>query len=96
VSHCGDFHGQTGRGEPWPEGITVVALLRILAGLPRGFTELGCHPGEDDDFDSPYRLERSTEVSVLCDPRVRVALDRHLVRLTTFHEVVDGTGSAPC
>ncbi len=95
VSHCGDFHGQTGRGEPWPEGITVVALLRILAGLPRGFTELGCHPGEDDDFDSPYRVERSTEVSVLCDPRVRAALDRHLVRLTTFHQVLAGTGSAP-
>ncbi|MGY1703991.1 carbohydrate deacetylase [Geodermatophilus sp. SYSU D00697] len=94
VDHCGDFHGQTGTGEPWPEGITVDALLRILATLPPGFTELGCHPGEDDDFDSPYRTERSSEVSVLCDPRVRAALDQHLVRLTTFHEVLAGTGSA--
>ena len=95
VTHCGDFHGQTGRGEPWPEGITVEALLRILAALPRGFTELGCHPGEDDDFDSPYHVERSTEVSVLCDRRVRAALDQHLVRLTTFHKVLTGTDSAP-
>ncbi|MGY1643900.1 carbohydrate deacetylase [Geodermatophilus sp. SYSU D00703] len=95
VNHCGDFHGQTGRGEPWPEGITVDALLRILATLPQGFTELGCHPGEDDDFDSPYRLERRTEVSVLCDARIRAAVDESLVRLTSFHQAPARTGSAP-
>lgn len=81
--YCGDFHGQTGRGEPWPEGITVDALVRIVAALPAGVTELSCHPGEGDDFDSVYRSERAEEVRVLCDPRVRSALAEHLVHLVS-------------
>ena len=93
VRHCGDFHAQTGRGEPWPEGITMDALLRILATLPGGVTELGCHPGEGDDFDSPYRFERATEVAVLCDPHVRAAVSEHRVRLTSFHEMADERGT---
>ena len=87
VRHCGDFHGQTGRGEPWPEGIEVDALLRILAELPSGVTELGCHPGLDDDFESTYRYERATEVSVLCDAGVAAALADRRIVLTSFHEV---------
>jgi predicted glycoside hydrolase/deacetylase ChbG (UPF0249 family) len=87
VRHCGDFHGQSGKGEPWPDGITVDALLGIVAALPAGVTELGCHPGEDDDFENPYRIERTTELTVLCDPRVRAALTEHSVRLTTFQEL---------
>jgi predicted glycoside hydrolase/deacetylase ChbG (UPF0249 family) len=80
--YCGDFYGQTGTGEPWPEGITVDALLRILAALPpTGVTELSCHPGLGNDFDSVYRSERAEEVRVLCDPRVRAAIAEHHIRL---------------
>lgn len=87
VRYCGAFYGQTGRGEPWPKGITVESLVRLVADLPAGVTELGCHPGEDADFDSPYRDERATEVSVLCDPRIRAVLAEQSVRLTSFHEI---------
>jgi len=87
VRHCGDFHGQTGKGEPWPEGITVDALVQLVTGLPPGVTELSCHPGEDDDFESPYRFERATEVRVLCDPRVRAALTENHVELRSFREL---------
>jgi predicted glycoside hydrolase/deacetylase ChbG (UPF0249 family) len=87
VHYCGAFYGQTGRGEPWPEGITVDALVRLLATLPVGVTELGCHPGEDADVDSPYRDERVSELSVLCDPRARAALREHSVCLTSFREL---------
>jgi len=80
--YCGDFYGQTGKGEPCPEGITVDALVRIIAELPAGVTELSCHPGEGDDFDSVYRSERAEEIAVLCDPRVRAALAEHRVRLS--------------
>jgi predicted glycoside hydrolase/deacetylase ChbG (UPF0249 family) len=79
--YCGDFYGQTGKGESWPDGITVDALLRIVAALPIGITELSCHPGLGDDFDSVYRSERAEEVGVLCDPRVQAALAEHHVRL---------------
>lgn len=91
VRYCGDFYGQTGRGEPWPEGITVATLMHLVAGMPAGVTELSCHPGEDADFDSSYRDERATEVSVLCDARVRAALAEYSVRLTSFHGI---TGQA--
>jgi chitin disaccharide deacetylase len=80
--YCGDFYGQTGTGEPWPEGITVDTLLRILAALPpTGVTELSCHPGLGNDFDSVYRSERAEEVRVLCDPRVRAAIAEHHIHL---------------
>jgi chitin disaccharide deacetylase len=79
--YCGDFYGQTGKGAPWPQGITVDALVRIVAALPPGVTELSCHPGEGDDFKSVYGSERAQEVRVLCDPRVRSALAEHRVKL---------------
>ncbi len=84
VRYCGDFYGQTGIGEPWPEGITVDALVRVIAELGPGTTELSCHPGEGDDFDSVYRVERAQEVRVLCDPEVRRALAAANVRLASF------------
>ena len=73
IRYCGDFYGQTGTGEPWPANITVEAFVRIVNGLRPGVTELGCHPGENADFDSVYRVERTEEVRVLCDSAVRRA-----------------------
>jgi predicted glycoside hydrolase/deacetylase ChbG (UPF0249 family) len=75
VQYCGAFHGQSGRGEPYPEGIAVENLIDVLGGLAAGVVELGCHPGRDRELASPYRLERLTELEVLCDPRVRAAID---------------------
>jgi len=74
VQYSGDFYGQTGEGDPYPEGISVDGLLKTLANLPPGVTELGCHPGDDEHLDSVYRLERMQELNVLCDRRVRQAL----------------------
>ncbi len=69
VCYRGDFYGQTGKGEPDPQANTVDALVKIVAALPPGTTELGCHPGIGDDFDSVYRRERAAEVAALCDPK---------------------------
>lgn len=84
VRYCGDFYGQSGRGDAFPEGITVEALLQILRALPPGVTELGCHPGLGDDADSVYRTERSTECSTLCDARLRAVLLEEGIALTAF------------
>ena len=46
VTYCGDFYGQGGRGEPFPELITPAVLTRIIRSLANGLTELGCHPGD--------------------------------------------------
>jgi predicted glycoside hydrolase/deacetylase ChbG (UPF0249 family) len=92
VTYCGGFYGQSGRGEPYPEGITFEALLRILDSLNDGVTELSCHPGADDlgDLDSPYRTERAVERRVLCDPRLPGALADRGIDLRPFIDVLNG------
>ena len=87
VQYCGDFYGQTGEGDPYPEGISLEGLLKTLQNLPAGATELGCHPGDDEQLDSVYRLERMREVTVLCHPRVRAALDSSGIELVSFADL---------
>jgi chitin disaccharide deacetylase len=85
VQYCGSFYGQTAGGLPFPEGISVDALLRALAFLRPGVTELGCHPGEEDNLETMYCRERAEEVRVLCDPRVRAVLAAEGIVLCSFH-----------
>jgi predicted glycoside hydrolase/deacetylase ChbG (UPF0249 family) len=87
IAYCGSFYGQSGRGEPCSEAIRVDALLELLAALPAGVTELGCHPGLDAQLASVYRLERRVEVESLCAPAVREAVTRAGIRLVSFAEV---------
>ena len=84
IHHCGTFYGQTSKGHPYPAAITVDGLLALLAALPPGITELGCHPGIGDDLDSVYCGERATEVETLCDPRVRSSIAAAHIRLRSF------------
>jgi predicted glycoside hydrolase/deacetylase ChbG (UPF0249 family) len=90
IRYSGAFYGQTADGEPRPDAITVAGLIRILETLPPGLTELGCHPGYADDVHTMYRHERAREIAVLCDPRVRGALARLRIQLTSFASVVPG------
>lgn len=85
IAYCGAFYGQSGKGYPCPEAIEVDALIAVIEALPEGITELGCHPGLDNELDSSYRVERLTEVETLCDPRVWDALTRSGVTLRGFH-----------
>lgn len=88
VTYCGSFYGQYGKGEPYPEGITDVALLVILDGLAEGTTELGCHPGVDSsDLDSMYQRERALELRVLCAPGLRTELRTRNIELCSYHDV---------
>ena len=88
IQYCGGFYGQTGEGHPYPEGISVEGLLQVVAKLPSGITELGCHPGDDAQLDSVYRLERKLEVRALCDPRVRGSLSALDIELCSFSDAV--------
>jgi predicted glycoside hydrolase/deacetylase ChbG (UPF0249 family) len=49
-------------------------------------TELACHPGRGVDSE-PYGREREREVEALCDPRMRAAIERGGIRLSSFAEV---------
>jgi predicted glycoside hydrolase/deacetylase ChbG (UPF0249 family) len=87
IRYEGGFYGQTGKGEPWPDAITVENLLAILAALPAGRTELGCHPGLGMGAESSNGQEREVEVRTLCDPRVRAALAAEGIELRSFAEL---------
>ena len=84
IHFCGDFYGQTGKGEPLHRAITVEALLALLVDLPDGVTELGCHPGIGTEGDFPYGAERVLEVRTLCDLRIRAALSAYSIELRSF------------
>ena len=84
IRYIGDFYGQTGEGQPLPGAISVDALVAILGALLPGATELACHPGLDDELQSPYRSERAQELRALCDPRVRATLATEEIELCSF------------
>ena len=76
-------------GDACPDLISRDALIKILAGLEPGFTELGTHPGMGDDLDTMYCSERAEELKVLCDPQVRAAIDDLNIRLCSFGSLCD-------
>jgi predicted glycoside hydrolase/deacetylase ChbG (UPF0249 family) len=90
ITYCGDFYGQSAKGDPIPDAITVERLIEILRALPAGTTELGCHPGLAHDAIGMYVVEREQEVGVLCEPRVRAAIDREGIELISFRDVPRG------
>ncbi|HKT83563.1 MAG TPA: ChbG/HpnK family deacetylase [Solirubrobacterales bacterium] len=87
VAYEGGFYGQSGKGEPYPEGISVAGLVALIEALPVGATEIGCHPARGPVPDSSYDGERERELETLCDPRVRTAIERAGVELRSFAEL---------
>jgi chitin disaccharide deacetylase len=87
IRYCGDFYCQTGNGVPLPEAISVKRLIKILAALPPGITELGCHPGQPNDLSSMYRDERIEELKTLCDSQVRATIVAERIELRSFHTI---------
>jgi len=87
IPYEGGFYGQTGKGEPYPEGIEPEHLVGLIEALPPGGTELGCHPGRGADTGSPYEAERERELRTLCDPQVAAAIERAGVSLRSFADL---------
>jgi predicted glycoside hydrolase/deacetylase ChbG (UPF0249 family) len=86
IRFAGGFYGQSGRGEPWPEGVGVEALEGLLRALPPGTSELGCHPGLGGDSGSPYSRERTLETATLCDERILATVREERIELCSFDE----------
>lgn len=89
IHYCGEFYGQTSKGYPYAEGISVEGIKRTLGALPSGVTELGCHPGIGDETGAVYNREREVEVRTLCDPQVREMIKREGIELCSFREVIN-------
>lgn len=86
IKYCGHFYGQTAQGESMADALSVAALKKILAALPEGVSELGCHPGYDDGLATAYRTERATEVKTLCAPEIRQCLVELSIGLCSFKD----------
>ena len=89
IRYCGNFYGQTDEGSPIPDIISVKGLLKILAELSPGLTELACYQGEGDDLNTMYANERGKELEVLCDPRVRTSIIISKLNLCSFHDAAN-------
>ena len=87
IGYCGDFYGQDVDGSPVPGRISVDGLVGILETLPPGVTELSCHPAMGGDLETMYSAERVQELEVLCDPRIREAIERLGITLCSFEEI---------
>jgi len=87
VRYRGSFYGQNESGWSLPEFISVESLLKVLARLGEGWTELGCHPGLGEDYDSMYLTERQIEVKTLCDARIRAAIAALGIELRSYHNL---------
>src|SRR5438094_9125819 len=66
IRYCGDFYGS--------DRVDAQSLVRVIEILPPGVTELCCHPGDDPDLASSYRLERRDEMTALTHPDVKKAV----------------------
>lgn len=84
IRYEGGFYGQTGKGEPYPEGILPERLEGLIRSLPPGWTEIGCHPAAGPVPTSSYDAERQVELRTLCDPRVKNLLNVSDVQLCSF------------
>lgn len=85
IRYEGGFYGQTGKGEPYAEGISVEHLIELIRSLRPGWTEIGCHPGIGvEETETSYAHERELELATLCDPRVKGAIETEGVLLRSF------------
>jgi predicted glycoside hydrolase/deacetylase ChbG (UPF0249 family) len=87
IRYDGNFYGQTGEGEPFPDGISVKRLREMIDALPVGWTEFGCHVGYADGLDSVYANEREEELRVLCLPELRQMLASRGIKLQSFRDL---------
>ncbi|HEY6550185.1 MAG TPA: ChbG/HpnK family deacetylase [Solirubrobacterales bacterium] len=88
IRYEGGFYGQTGKGEPYAEGISVEHLLELIRSLQPGWTEIGCHPGIGvEATETSYAQEREQELEALCDARVRTAIEAEGILLRPFAAV---------
>ena len=87
VRYEGGFYGQTGKGDPVPEAITVARLTAMIRALQPGWTEIGCHPALGPVGESSYGRERERELRTLCDPSLVIVLAQEGVGLRSFADL---------
>lgn len=69
--------------------LTEQALLRILASLQGGTTELGCHPANADSTlrYANWNAKRQVELASLTSPRIKEAINQLRIELISYREL---------
>lgn len=74
----------------YDEGVTQEQLIKILASLRDGVSEIMCHPGYVDEAfakESIYNVQRERELKILTDPSIREAVESQNIKLISFAEL---------
>jgi hypothetical protein len=74
----------------YDDGATMEELLRLIAGMPEGTTEIMCHPGYVDEAfaqESVYNFQRERELKILTDPTVKQAIEANTIELISFSDL---------
>jgi predicted glycoside hydrolase/deacetylase ChbG (UPF0249 family) len=87
VRYEGGFYGRGRSNQRLPTAVGWENLVRLISELPNGVTELCCHPAKSVASGWSYGLERTQELSALCDRRPRAALAENTVQLISFRDV---------
>ena len=78
-------------GFSWTGAFTEKELVRLMAGLPEGVTELMCHPGnlegELETAGTRLKGSRVLELRALTHPAVREAMEAGGVELVGYREL---------
>jgi len=87
VIYVGGFYAQWEYRKTDLRHISPDYLLSLLRNLAPGFSELGCHPGDQNVyFDPVYDWQRRIELESLTDPRLRTAATRERIRLINYRD----------
>ena len=84
IRYEGGFYGQSGKSEPFPEGVTPESLGELIRNLLTGWTEICCNPAAGPVPTSSYDAERQIELATLRDPQVKNLLDAVQANLCSF------------
>jgi predicted glycoside hydrolase/deacetylase ChbG (UPF0249 family) len=89
----GQWYDEEWKAHPAPELISFENLEKILRALPKGVTELACHPAYvTPDLDSSYAAERAVELATLLNPRLPEVfreLDITVVNFTALPTILE-------
>ncbi|HEX6205000.1 MAG TPA: ChbG/HpnK family deacetylase, partial [Solirubrobacterales bacterium] len=69
------------------DAVSPAHLMTLIEALPRGWTEIGCHPAAGPVPTSSYDSERQIELATLRDPGVKSLLNVSDVQLCSFAQV---------
>jgi chitin disaccharide deacetylase len=84
IRYCGAFYGQDEHGAQRTHMLSADYLIGIASALGLGITELACHPAAAADLTTMYSRERLVELEVLCDRRLRQAMESLGIELCSF------------